>query len=74
MLRLGAQEHLFKNYFYFKNSILYYFQVYDIVVRHLYHLYSDLPGKSSSHLAPNLVITILLAIFPVLALHPRTMW
>lgn len=27
---VGAQEHLFKNYFYFKNSILYYFQVYDI--------------------------------------------
>ena len=36
------------------------------MIRHLYTLCSDHPNKSSTHLAPHIVITILLTIFPVL--------
>ena len=44
------------------HSILYFFQVYSIVVGHLYNLGSDLPDKSSSPLTPYIIITILLNI------------
>ena len=50
------------------NIILYQFQVYSIVVRHLFNLGGDLPNNSSTQLAPHIVITILLTIFPVLYL------
>ena len=45
------------------HTILYWFQVYNIVMRHLYDSQSDHPNKSSARLTPYIVITILLAIF-----------
>ena len=45
------------------NIILYYFQMYIILIRYLYNLQSD-PLKSSIHLALYIVIAILLTIFP----------
>lgn len=52
-------------------SILYYFHVYIIVVRHLaYNLLSGCPGKSSTHLAPYMVIATLLTISLRRTLHP----
>ena len=47
------------------NTILYWFQVYSIVVRQSYTLQSGPPHISSIHLALYLVITILLTIFPM---------
>lgn len=41
---------------------VYYFQVYNIVVRHIQNLQNDRPNKSSTDLARYMVITI----FPVL--------
>ena len=42
------------------------FQVYNIMTRHLYNLWSDHLDKSSSHLIPHISITILLTILPML--------
>lgn len=36
------------------------------MVGHLHNLQSDLPEKSSTHMVPYVVITVLLAMFPVL--------
>ena len=41
------------------------FQVYNIVIRHLYTLQSDQPGRSSNHLSLYKVTTIVTTIFPV---------
>ena len=40
--------------------------MYNPVIRHLYYLWSDHSNKCSTHLAPYIVITILLTIFPML--------
>ena len=52
-------------------SILYSVQVQNTVIRHLYNLLNDPPDKSSAHLAPCIVLTILLTVFPMLHLRPR---
>ena len=46
--------------------VLYWFQAYNIVVRHLYNLWGDHPDKSSTHLTSYTVIAILLTVFPTL--------
>ena len=56
------------NYFNLKEfsitvEVQYCIQVYNIVIRHLYTLRSDHLNKSSTRLAPDIVITILLTIF-----------
>ena len=45
--------------------------MYNIVIRHLYTLGSDHPGKSSAHLEPHTVITIVLTTFSCCTLHPH---
>ena len=47
-------------------SILYYFQVYSIVVRHLFNLWSDPPISLVPTLHHTQLIAILLTIFPML--------
>lgn len=46
------------------NTILYYFQVYSIVVTHLYNLQSDPLDKSSIHQALYIDMTVLLTVLP----------
>lgn len=49
--------------------------MYNIVIRHLYTLQSDLPDNSSTHLTPYIVITISLTIFPALYFYiPMTVF
>ena len=45
--------------------------MYNLVIRHLYNLWSAHPNKSSTHLTPYIVITILLTIFPMLYFNPH---
>ena len=40
--------------------------MYNLVIRYLYNLWNDYPNKSSIHLTPYIVITILLTICPML--------
>ena len=47
-------------------TILYYFQVYNIVVQHLNTLWNDHHNKSSSHLSPYKVITVLLTLYCII--------
>ena len=42
------------------------------MTRHLYYLQSDHPGKSSTHLIPYTVITIVFTIFFILFIHVTT--
>ena len=48
------------------NIILYCLQVYNLVVRQLDNLPNDPTNNSSTHLAPYIVITILLTVFSML--------
>ena len=40
--------------------------MYNPVIRHLCHLQSDHPSKSSTHLRPYIIVTVLVTVFPVL--------
>ena len=58
---LASEATCFKKKFFLNYSwhtILYYFQVYHIVIRHSYTLWSDYPYKFSTHLTLDIVITI----------------
>ena len=46
--------------------------MYNIVIRHLCNLRSAYPSKSSTHVTPYIVITILLSIFPML--YVASLW
>lgn len=47
-------------------DIQYYFQLYNLMIQHLCVLQNDHHDKSSYHLAPYMVITVLLTMFPML--------
>ena len=62
-------KHLFLQFTF--NFILYWFQVYSLVVRQSYTLHSVSINISSAHPALHIIITILLTVFPMLYWHPH---
>ena len=68
----GVEKYIYFQLHFTFNIILYKFQVCSIVVRQPHALQNDAPDTSSTHLAPYIVITILLLYFLRCTSHPMT--